>query len=122
MAPVRPALPEVRNKTWVRTPVDQFILARLEKENLKASPEADKVTLIRRLSLDLIGLPPTLKEIDDFVADSSPHASQKLVERLLASEHTANAGAAGGWMRRAMRTRTASRKIGIVRSGRIVTG
>src|SRR5947209_18311947 len=58
-APMRPRAPEVRNKKWVRNPIDNFILARLEKEKLKPAPEADKFTLLRRLSLDLIGLPPT---------------------------------------------------------------
>jgi mono/diheme cytochrome c family protein len=86
-APVRPTVPKVKNKKWVRNPIDNFVLAKLEKEKLSPSPEADRVTLIRRLSLDLIGLPPTLKEIDDFVSDKSPDAYQKVVERLLASPH-----------------------------------
>ncbi|MEO6726300.1 MAG: DUF1549 domain-containing protein, partial [Blastocatellia bacterium] len=87
VAPVRPALPEVRNKAWVRTGIDQFVLARLEKEGLTPSPEADKVTLLRRVSLDLIGLPPTPEEMDAFLADKSPKAYEKQVERLLASPH-----------------------------------
>ena len=86
-APARPLLPELKNKKWVRNPIDDFILARLEKEKLKPSPEADHITLIRRLSLDLIGLPPTLKEVDDFVADRRPDAYDRLVDRLLASPH-----------------------------------
>ncbi len=86
-APVRPALPKVANAAWVKNPIDAFVLARLEKENLKPSPEADRVTLIRRLSLDLIGLPPTPEEVDAFVADQSPRAYEKLVDRLLASPH-----------------------------------
>jgi mono/diheme cytochrome c family protein len=85
IAPVRPALPNVKNAAWVRTPIDQFILARLEKEGLAPAPEADKVTLLRRLSLDLIGLPPTPEEVDTFLADKSPDAYEKQVERLLAS-------------------------------------
>jgi hypothetical protein len=85
--PVRPALPAVKNKAWVRNPIDRFILAAIEKRGLTPSPQASKVTLIRRLSLDLTGLPPTLKEIDDFLADTSPDAYQKVVERLLASPH-----------------------------------
>jgi mono/diheme cytochrome c family protein len=85
--PVRPALPVVQDKKWVRNPIDAFVLAGLEKENLHPSPEADRLTLIRRLSLDLIGLPPTLEEIDRFVADKSPNAYNDLVERLLASPH-----------------------------------
>ncbi len=87
VAPVRPALPIVKNKPWIRNPIDHFILARLEKENLTPSPAAEKTTLIRRVSLDLTGLPPTLKEIDDFRADKSPQAYQKVVGRLLASPH-----------------------------------
>src|SRR5690349_4069838 len=60
-APVRPALPDVKNKEWIRTPIDAFVLARLEEEGLKPSPEADAVTLLRRASLDLIGLPPQVE-------------------------------------------------------------
>ena len=69
----------------MRNPIDNFILARLEKEKLKFSPEASKETLIRRVSLDLIGLPPTLEEIDAFLADDRADAYERLVERLLAS-------------------------------------
>jgi hypothetical protein len=86
-APQRPDLPMVKNASWVRNPIDRFILARLEKEGLPPSAEADRVTLIRRLSLDLIGLPPAVKEVDDFVADKSERAYEKVVERLLASPH-----------------------------------
>lgn len=85
--PVRPKLPAVKNKTWARNPIDFFILARLEKEGLSPSPEASKETLIRRVSLDLIGLPPTPEEVRAFLADSSPNAYEKLVDRLLASPH-----------------------------------
>ena len=87
VAPVRPKIPQVSRPDWVRTPVDAFILARLDKEALKPSPEADRVTLLRRLSLDLIGLPPTPAEVDAFVADKSPNAYEKQVDRLLASPH-----------------------------------
>jgi len=86
-APLRPASPALKNKTWPQNPIDAFILARLEKDGLKPSPEADRIPLIRRLSLDLIGLPPTPKEVDAFVNDKSPDAYQKAVERLLASPH-----------------------------------
>jgi hypothetical protein len=86
-APVRPALPGVKNETWVRNPIDRFILARLDKEGLTPSPEADRTTLIRRLSLDLIGLPPTSAEVDAFLADKSDQAYEKVVDRLLASPH-----------------------------------
>ncbi len=87
VAPVRPAVPSVKNQRWVRDPVDDFILARLEKEKLKPSPETDKITLLRRLSLDLIGLPPTIAEVDAFLADKSKDAYDKQVERLLGSPH-----------------------------------
>ncbi|HKW96865.1 MAG TPA: PSD1 and planctomycete cytochrome C domain-containing protein [Bryobacteraceae bacterium] len=85
--PVRPAVPKVADTAWVRNPVDAFVLARLEKEGLRPSPEAAKETLIRRVSLDLTGLPPTIAEIDQFLADQSPDAYEKLVDRLLASPH-----------------------------------
>jgi hypothetical protein len=85
--PVRPAAPQVQNKAWVRTPVDAFILDQLERQKLAPSPEADKVTLIRRLSLDLTGLPPTIEEVDRFTKDSDSDAYSKLVDRLLASPH-----------------------------------
>ena len=87
VAPERPAVPEVKNRKWPRNIVDRFILAALEKKGLKPNAEADRYTLIRRLSLDLIGLPPTVQEVDDFIADKSPNAYEKLVERLLASPH-----------------------------------
>lgn len=85
--PVEPALPQVQLANWPRNPIDSFVLARLEAEQLKPSPEADRYTLARRVYLDLIGLPPTLEEADAFVFDSSPDAYEKLVDRLLASPH-----------------------------------
>jgi hypothetical protein len=85
--PSRPPLPKVKNSTWPRNGIDFLVLARLEKEGLTPSPEASRETLIRRLTLDLIGLPPTRKEIDDFLADHSPSAYEKVVDRLLASPH-----------------------------------
>src|SRR5258708_40198567 len=87
IAPVRPAAPKVNQAKWVSNPVDAFILARLETEKLAPSPEADRPTLLRRLSLDLIGLPPTPEEIDTFINDHSPQAYEKQVDRLLASPH-----------------------------------
>jgi hypothetical protein len=87
VAPTRPKPPGVNNRSWVRTPIDNFILARLEKQGLAPSPEADKVTLIRRLSLDLIGLPPAIEEVDQFTGDGGPDAYGKLVDRLLDSPH-----------------------------------
>jgi hypothetical protein len=83
--PKLPSLPLVKNSNWVRQPLDRFILARLEKEALSPSPEADKSALLRRVSLDLTGLPPTPAEQASFLADSSPNAYEKQVDRLLAS-------------------------------------
>ena len=83
--PVLPKTPVVKNKTWGRSPIDAFVLARLEKEKLIPSPEASKETLLRRVSLDLTGLPPSPKEIDAFLANKSPEAYTKVVDRLLAS-------------------------------------
>lgn len=86
VAPVRPPLAKIDSK-WVRNAVDRFVLTRLEKEGLSPSPEADKITLLRRLHLDLIGLPPTIAEVDAFLADTSSTAYEKVVEKLLASPH-----------------------------------
>ncbi len=86
VTPTRPAVPRVKQKRWPRNPIDAFILARLEAERLKPAPEADRSTLIRRVSLDLTGLPPTLEELDLFLADRSPDAYEHLVDRLLAKE------------------------------------
>jgi len=85
--PVKAAPPEVANKAWPRNEIDRFVAARLDEEKLQPSPEADRHTLIRRLSLDLTGLPPTAAEVEAFVADESPNAYEKLVDRLLASPH-----------------------------------
>ncbi|MFM7112345.1 MAG: DUF1549 domain-containing protein, partial [Planctomycetota bacterium] len=84
VAPVKPALPPVRQADWCRNPIDRFVLARLEAAGLKPSREADRHTLIRRLSFDLTGLPPTPGESDAFVADERPDAFARLVDRLLA--------------------------------------
>jgi hypothetical protein len=85
VAPERPALPLVKTQEWVKNGIDAFVLARLEKENLRPSPQADRATLIRRVSLDLTGLPPTIQEVDAFLADHSPGAYSKVVDRLLNS-------------------------------------
>jgi hypothetical protein len=85
--PVRPAVPAVHEPSWVRTPVDAFVLARLEKAGLRPAPEADRATLLRRVALDLTGLPPTPQEVDDFLHDPAPDAYERVVERLLASPH-----------------------------------
>ncbi len=87
VSPHRPAPPAVKQSAWVQNPVDAFILAGLEAKGIKPSPEADRPTLIRRLSLDVIGLPPTPEEIHDFVADTRPDAYERLVDRLLRSPH-----------------------------------
>lgn len=85
--PVEPVLPQVKLATWPRNPIDNFILARLEAEGLTPSLEADRYTLVRRLYLDLVGLPPTIEEADAFAYDSRPDAYERLVDRLLASPH-----------------------------------
>ena len=87
LPPRRAPLPKVRDTSWPRTPIDCFILATLEREQLQPAPRASRETLLRRASLDLIGLPPTPAEIEAFVADRSPDAYPKLVDRLLASPH-----------------------------------
>lgn len=85
--PLRPTLPPVKRAGWVRNPLDHFILARLEQHGLSPSPEATRATLLRRVSLDLTGLPPSPEEVDAFIADQSPNAYEKVVDRLLASPH-----------------------------------
>jgi len=95
--PVRPELPVVKNKRWPRNEIDAFILDRLEREKLSPSPEADRATLIRRLSLDLIGLPPTIAEVEAFLNDRSREAYEKIVDRLLASPHCGEQ-LARGWL------------------------
>ncbi|HLQ47211.1 MAG TPA: PSD1 and planctomycete cytochrome C domain-containing protein [Planctomycetaceae bacterium] len=87
-APVRPVVPSIQNpKSKIQNPIDNFIIGRLQREGLNLSPETDRITWLRRLSLDLIGLPPTVDEVDAFVADQSPDAFDKQVDRLLASPH-----------------------------------
>ncbi len=83
----RPAVPEVKTTAWPKNPIDQFILARLEQEGLTPNPEADRVTLARRLALDLTGLPPAPAAVDAFLADTSPAAYETYVDTLLASPH-----------------------------------
>ncbi len=82
-----PPPPQVKNAAWVRNDLDRFVLARLEKEGLAPSPEAERYTLIKRLSYDLVGLPPTPEEADAFLSDPSEDAYAKLVDRLLESPH-----------------------------------
>lgn len=85
--PQKTAVPKVENENWVKNPIDNFILAKLEIEKLKPSAEADKELLLRRLSLDLTGLPPTIAEIDAFLNDNSTNAYEKQVDRLMKSPH-----------------------------------
>ena len=85
--PVRPKLPVVNHSTWGYNPIDHFVLAGLEDKGLKASPEASRETLIRRVTLDLTGKPPTVEETDAFLNDEDPLAYEKLVDRLLKSPH-----------------------------------
>jgi hypothetical protein len=85
--PMRPDLPPVKNTKWIRNPIDAFVLARLEKERLTPSPEADRAALIRRATFDLTGLPPTPEDVDAFLNDPAPDAYEKVVDRLLASPH-----------------------------------
>src|SRR5262249_44285592 len=82
---VRPAVPVVRDQGWVRTPVDAFILAALEARGMRPAPAADRRTLIRRVTFDLHGLPPTPDEVAAFVHDPAPDAYERLIDRLLAS-------------------------------------
>ncbi len=85
IAPVKPAPPVVKNAAWPRNPIDNFILAKLEATGLQPAAEAEKRTLIRRVTLDLTGLPPAPAEVDAFIKDKSPNAYDKVVDRLLAS-------------------------------------
>ena len=84
--PERPELPTVKNADWSRNSIDRFVLSRLEKAKLEPSKEADKATLLRRVTFDLTGLPPTIEELDAFLNDNSDQAYEKVVDRLLASE------------------------------------
>ncbi|MFN3484147.1 MAG: PSD1 and planctomycete cytochrome C domain-containing protein [Planctomycetota bacterium] len=82
-----PPAPEVRDRSWPESPIDRFILAKLEEKGLRPAPDADRRTLLRRATFDLTGLPPTPEEMEAFLADDSPDAFAKVVERLLASPH-----------------------------------
>lgn len=85
--PRKPDLPAITNESWPRNEIDRFVLARLEAEGLKPSPEAERGMLLRRLSLDLTGLPPSAEEVDEFIEDDDPNAYERAVDRLLASPH-----------------------------------
>ncbi|MBI1766085.1 MAG: DUF1553 domain-containing protein [Acidobacteria bacterium] len=83
--PIRPALPAVKNSAWPKNAIDYFVLARLEREGVQPAPAAERATLLRRLSFDLTGLPPTVPELDAFLNDTAPNAYETIVDRLLAS-------------------------------------
>jgi hypothetical protein len=85
--PQRPTVPSIRHRPWVRNPIDAFVLARLEKENLQPAEETDRFALVHRVCLDLLGLPPSLEEMDRFLNDPSSEAYEHLVDRLLGSPH-----------------------------------
>ncbi len=85
--PRRPAVPEVKRRDWARNAIDRFILARLEPAGLSPAPQADRPTLLRRLSLDLVGLPPSPEEIEKFLADAGPAPAERAIDRLIASSH-----------------------------------
>jgi len=87
VAPAKETPPKVDNNTWPRNPIDKFVLGNLEKNDIEPAPEADRTTLIRRLSFDLIGLPPTSQEVSTFIKDKKSGAYERLVDRLLASPH-----------------------------------
>ncbi len=87
MAPIRPQVPATSESTWVKNPIDAFVLAKLKAAGLNPAPEADRRTLARRLSLDLVGLPPSPETVERFVADQSPNAYEKLVDTLMESQH-----------------------------------
>ncbi|MCS3554599.1 hypothetical protein M2409_002298 [Sphingobacterium sp. JUb21] len=84
-APKKPAIPKVKNTTWVKNEIDYFVLDKLEHKKIAPNPEADKERLLRRVSLDITGLPPSLQMMDKFMADNSPNAYEKVIETLLAS-------------------------------------
>ena len=108
--PQRPDPPKgLKNAKWVRNPIDAFVLQRLEREGLTPSPDADRATLLRRVSLDLTGLPPAPAEVDAFLADKSPNAYEKVVDRLLRRRDTASGWRSRGWTPHDMPTATATR-------------
>ncbi len=104
--PVRAETPSVADSAWVRNPIDAFVRARLDREGLEPAGQADRPTLIRRLSYDLTGLPPTPTEVEAFLVDDSDDAYEKVVDRLLPRRATVSAWPCAGWIWRAMPTRT----------------
>ena len=109
--PRRPEVPKVKETTWPTNPIDAFVLEKLEETKLAHAVEADRATLLRRLSFDLIGLPPTPEEIDAFLADRSPNAYEKQVDRLLDSPQHGEPGRSIGSTWRVTPTPTASNSI-----------
>ena len=122
MPPKRPAVPTVSDTEWSGHPIDAFIRERQEKERLTPSPEADRRTLIRRVTLDLIGLPPTPLEVSTFVNDKAPDAYERLVDRLLASPHHGERRRGRGSTLLAMPTPTDTASMPLGQSGSIATG
>ncbi len=124
--PCVPTPPEVRQADWVRTPIDRFVLARLEKEGLTPSPEAPLETLVRRVSLDLIGLPPSPQEVDEVLADAArdgqDEAYARLVDGCSPRRTTASGGRGRGSISRATPIRMASRRICRASCGSTATG
>ena len=86
-APERPSVPQTSEPAWVRNPIDAFVSARRKQDGIESAVEADRISLLRRLSLDLIGLPPTIEQVDQFLKDNRPDAYERQVERLLMSPH-----------------------------------
>jgi hypothetical protein len=108
----RPVPPPVKNKAWVRNPVDAFVLAKLERNGLAPAPPAGRTALLRRVTYDLTGLPPTPAEVQAFLADTSPNAYEKIVDRLLAAPSTASVGGVTGsiWCATPKPTRSSGRR------------
>ena len=122
LKPVRPELPAVTNRTWARNPIDRFVLAQLEHEHLLPSVEADKATILRRVTLDLTGLPPTRAELEAFLADRHPMPTNGSSTGCWRRRTMASAGRARGWIWRATPTPTATRRTTGGRSGNTATG
>ena len=118
----RPAPPAVTNEAWARSPLDRFVLARLDSEGLAPAPEADKRTLARRVALDLTGLPPDPGTLESFLSDTSAQAYERLVDSLLDSKHWASTARATGWMPRGTAIPTASTSTTIARCISTATG
>ena len=87
----KPTPPAVKNQQWVQNPIDAFVLQKLEAQNLQPNPRAGKLTLLRRTTIDMTGLPPTQEEIQQYLSDQSPNAWEKVVDRLLAHSITSDA-------------------------------